>query len=45
MLPNGLAAASAIYGVLRSGAALCPLNPQLKREKLAAILADCRLES
>ena len=42
MLPNGLDAAGAIYGVLRSGAALSPVNPQTKLEKLTAILADCR---
>ena len=42
MLPNSLEAASAIYGVLRAGAALSPLNPQTKPEKLGAILADCR---
>jgi long-chain acyl-CoA synthetase len=42
MLPNGLDAASAIYGVLRSGAALSPINPQTKLEKLTAVLADCR---
>jgi long-chain acyl-CoA synthetase len=41
MLPNGLEAAAAIYGVLRSGAALSPLNPQIKRDRLAHILADC----
>ena len=42
MLPNGLDAASAFYGVLRSGAALSPINPQTKLEKLTAVLADCR---
>ncbi len=42
MLPNGAPAVGAIYGILRSGAALAPLNPQMKREKLAAVLADCR---
>jgi amino acid adenylation domain-containing protein len=42
MLPNGLDAVSAIYGVVRSGAALSPLNPQIKLEKLTAVLADCR---
>lgn len=42
MLPNSGGAAAAIYGVLRSGAALSPLNPQLKPERLAAMLADCR---
>lgn len=40
MLPNGLDAVTAIYGVIRSGGALTPLNPDLKREKLHAILAD-----
>ena len=38
MLPNGLAMAAAIYGVLRAGAAFVPLNPTLKREKLAGLL-------
>ena len=38
MLPNGLAMAGAIYGVLRAGAAFVPLNPTLKREKLAGLL-------
>jgi long-chain acyl-CoA synthetase len=42
MLPNGLDAVRAIYGVLRSGAALSPLNPQTKLEKVTAVLADCR---
>jgi long-chain acyl-CoA synthetase len=42
MLPNGLHAVSTIYGVLRSGAALSPLNPQLKAEKLGAMLEDAR---
>ena len=42
MLPNGLDAVRAIYGVVRSGAALSPLNPQTKLEKLSAVLADCR---
>ncbi len=41
MLPNGLEAAAVVYGVMRSGAALSPLNPQMKRERLAKILADC----
>jgi long-chain acyl-CoA synthetase len=42
MLPNGLDAVRAIYGVVRSGAALTPLNPQTKLEKLTAVLADGR---
>ena len=38
MLPNGLAMAASIYGVLRAGAAFVPLNPTIKREKLAGLL-------
>ena len=40
VLPNGVEAAIAIYGVLRAGAAFSPLNPTIKREKLAHVLAD-----
>ena len=40
MLPNGVEAAIAIYGVLRAGAAFSPLNPTIKRDKLAHVLAD-----
>ena len=39
MLPNSLASAVAIYGVLRAGAAFVPLNPTLKREKLGGLLS------
>lgn len=39
LLPNGLEAASSVYGVLRAGAALVPLNPGLKRDKLAGLLS------
>jgi amino acid adenylation domain-containing protein len=41
LLPNGAAAAVAIYGVLRAGAAFTPLNPTIKRDKLAYVLANC----
>ena len=40
VLPNGVGAAVAIYGVLRAGAAFSPLNPTIKREKLGHVLAD-----
>ncbi|MFN8161344.1 MAG: AMP-binding protein [Solirubrobacterales bacterium] len=38
VLPNGLEAVAAIEGTLRSGAALCPLNPSIKRDRLARVL-------
>ena len=41
VLPNGVEAAIAIYGALRAGAAFTPLNPTIKAEKLAYVLADC----
>jgi len=40
VLPNGVEAAIAIYGILLAGAAFSPLNPTIKREKLAHVLAD-----
>ena len=40
VLPNGAAAAIAIYGALRAGAAFSPLNPTIKREKLGHVLSD-----
>ncbi len=40
VLPNGIEAAVAVYGVLRAGAAFSPLNPTIKREKLAHVLSD-----
>lgn len=40
VLPNGVDAAAAIYGVLRAGAAFSPVNPTIKRDRLAALLAD-----
>ncbi len=40
VLPNGAAAAIAIYGVLRAGAAFSTLNPTIKSEKLAHVLKD-----
>ena len=39
LLPNSLDAVIAIYGVLRAGAALVPLNPSVKEAKLAGMLA------
>lgn len=39
-LPNSIDAAIAIYGTLCAGAAFVPLNPTIKADKLAAILAD-----
>jgi long-chain acyl-CoA synthetase len=41
VLPNGIEAAIAIYGTLRAGAAFTPLNPTIKRAKLAYVLNDC----
>ncbi|HEX4805274.1 MAG TPA: AMP-binding protein [Conexibacter sp.] len=41
LLPNGAEAAVAIYGALRAGAALVPLNPTIKADKLAYVLRDC----
>lgn len=38
VLPNGLDMPSAIYGVLRAGAAFSPLNPTIKEAKLAHVL-------
>ena len=40
VLPNGVAAAVAIYGILRAGAAFSPVNPTTKQERLAHLLAD-----
>lgn len=40
-LADGVDAAIAVYAVLRAGAALVPLNPDVKAKKLAGILADC----
>lgn len=40
VLPNGIAAAVAVHGTLRSGAALVPLNASIKRPGLAHVLAD-----
>lgn len=39
VLPNGLDAVAAIYGVMRAGAAMVPLHPTIKHEKLADLLA------
>jgi amino acid adenylation domain-containing protein len=40
VLPNGLEAVIAIYGILRSGAAFSLLNPTIKRDKLGHVLSD-----
>lgn len=40
-LPNDVDAAIAIYGALRAGAVIVPLNPTIKSAKLASILNDC----
>jgi long-chain acyl-CoA synthetase len=40
LLPNGVEAAIAVYGILRAGAAFSPLNPTIKRDKLAHVLSD-----
>jgi long-chain acyl-CoA synthetase len=40
VLPNGADAAIAIYGILRAGAAFSPINPTIKRDKLAHVLTD-----
>ena len=40
LLPNDLEAAVAIQGTLRAGAALAPLNPTIKGERLDYVLAD-----
>jgi amino acid adenylation domain-containing protein len=40
VLPNGVQAAIAIYGILRAGAAFSPLNPTIKGEKLGHVLTD-----
>lgn len=41
VLPNGVEAAIAIYGVLRAGGAFTPLNPTIKGDKLGYVLHDC----
>ena len=41
LLPNGAEAAVAIYATLRAGAAVVPLNPTVKADKLAYVLRDC----
>jgi amino acid adenylation domain-containing protein len=41
VLPNGVEAAIAIYGVLRAGAAFSPLNPTIKADKLGYVLSNC----
>jgi amino acid adenylation domain-containing protein len=40
VLPNRYEAAVAVYGVLRAGAAISPLNPTIKAEKLGFVAAD-----
>lgn len=41
-LPNGPAAAAAIFGALKAGAVFVPVNPGVKADKLNFILNDCR---
>ena len=40
-LENSPGAAAAIFGVLKAGAAMVPINPLTKGNKLAYLLADC----
>jgi long-chain acyl-CoA synthetase len=40
-LENSIDAVVAIYGTLRAGAVIVPINPTTKSEKLAHILRDC----
>jgi long-chain acyl-CoA synthetase len=40
VMTNGVDAAVAIEGILRAGAALTPLNPTMKRDKVAYVLTD-----
>ena len=40
VLPNDLEMVIAVYGVLRAGAAFCPINPTTKPAKLERILED-----
>jgi acyl-CoA synthetase (AMP-forming)/AMP-acid ligase II len=40
LLPNGWQAVVAVQAVMRAGAALVPLNPTLKADRLAQILGD-----
>ncbi len=40
MLPNGADAAVALYGAIRAGAAISPLNPTTKRDRLELMLTD-----
>jgi long-chain acyl-CoA synthetase len=39
LLPNCADLCTAIYGVLRAGAAISPLNPTIKRDKLAQLIS------
>jgi long-chain acyl-CoA synthetase len=41
LLPNGLDAVVAIFGVLRAGGAISPLHPTVKEQKLAHVLRAC----
>jgi long-chain acyl-CoA synthetase len=38
LLPNGVPAVAAIQGTLRAGGAISPLNPSIKRDRLAQIV-------
>lgn len=40
VLPNGLGAVLAIQGAIRVGAAISPLNPSIKRDRLGRVLAS-----
>lgn len=40
VLPNGIDAAVAIYGIARAGAAFAPVNPETSPTKVARIVAD-----
>lgn len=42
ILPNGIDAAVAVYGVLRAGAAFSPINPSIKRDRLGQLLTNLR---
>jgi long-chain acyl-CoA synthetase len=44
LLPNGPEAVCTVFGVLRAGAAIVPLNPTIKADKLAYVLEDAGAE-
>ncbi len=45
LLDKSLEAVTAIYGVMKSGAAYVPLDPAAPPARIAHIMADCRLET